>query len=66
MSFLSRYGSKVGFALLYLAYVISYVDRTGTGSFDAAFDFLLVMTALAILVATTIRSRELQWVQSLA
>lgn len=39
---------------------------TGTGSFDAAFDFLLVMTALAVLVATTIRSREPQLVQSLA
>ncbi len=37
---------------------------TGTGSFDAAFDFLLVMTALAVLVATTIRSREPQMVQS--
>jgi sugar phosphate permease len=39
---------------------------TGTGSFDAAFDFLLVMTALAALVAMTIRTREPQLVQSLA
>jgi nitrate/nitrite transporter NarK len=39
---------------------------TGTGSFDAAFDFLLVMTALAVLVAMTIRTREPQLVQSLA
>jgi sugar phosphate permease len=39
---------------------------TGTGSFDAAFDFLLVMTALAALVALTIRAREPQLVQSLA
>lgn len=60
MSLLSRHGSKVGFVLLYLGYVISYVDRA------AAFDFLLVMTALAALVATTIRAREPQLVQSLA
>ena len=39
---------------------------TGTGSFDAAFDFLLVMTALSVLVAATIRTREPQLVQSLA
>jgi sugar phosphate permease len=39
---------------------------TGTGSFDAAFDFLLVMTALSVLVAMTIRTREPQLVQSLA
>lgn len=39
---------------------------TGTGSFDAAFDFLLVMTALSVLVAATIRAREPQLVQSLA
>jgi sugar phosphate permease len=39
---------------------------TGTGSFDAAFNFLLVMTALAALVATTIRTREPKLVQSLA
>jgi hypothetical protein len=39
---------------------------TGTGSFDAAFNFLLVMTVLAALVATTIRTREPKLVQSLA
>jgi hypothetical protein len=39
---------------------------TDTGSFDAPFDFLLVMTALAVLVTTTIRSREPQLVESLA
>jgi len=39
---------------------------TGTGSFDAAFNFLLVMTALAVLVASTIRTRAPQYVQSLA
>ena len=39
---------------------------TGTGSFDAAFDFLLVMTALSVLVAATIRTRERQLIQSLA
>jgi sugar phosphate permease len=39
---------------------------TGTGSFDAAFDFLLVMTALSVIVAATIRTREPQLVQSLA
>ena len=39
---------------------------TGTGSFDAAFDFLLVMTALSVLVAATIRTREPQLVQSVA
>lgn len=39
---------------------------TGTGSFDAAFDFLLVMTALSVLVAATIRTREPQLVRSLA
>ena len=39
---------------------------TGTGSFDAAFHFLLVMTGLAALVATTIRTREPKLVQSLA
>jgi sugar phosphate permease len=39
---------------------------TGTGSFDAAFDFLLVMTALSVLVAMTIRTREPHLVQSLA
>jgi sugar phosphate permease len=38
---------------------------TGTGSFDAAFIFLLVMTALAVLVATTIRAREPKLVPSL-
>jgi nitrate/nitrite transporter NarK len=31
---------------------------TGTGSFDAAFDFLLAMTILAVVVATMIRNRE--------
>ena len=31
---------------------------TGTGSFDAAFDFLLAMTALSVVVAATIRTRE--------
>jgi sugar phosphate permease len=39
---------------------------TGTGSFDAAFNFLLVMAVLAALVATTIRTREPKLVQSLA
>jgi MFS family permease len=39
---------------------------TGTGSFDAAFDFLLVMTALAVVVATTIKTREPHYVESLA
>ena len=39
---------------------------SGTGSFDAAFDFLLVMTALAVAVATTIKTREPQFVESLA
>jgi MFS family permease len=38
---------------------------TGTGSFDAAFDFLLAMTILAVAVATTIKSRGLL-VESLA
>jgi MFS family permease len=38
---------------------------TGTGSFDAAFDFLLAMTILAVVVATMIRSREVL-VESLA
>lgn len=37
---------------------------TGTGSFDAAFNFLLVMTVVGALVATTIRTREPQLVQS--
>jgi len=32
---------------------------TGTGSFDAAFDFLLAMTVLAVVVATTIKTRGL-------
>jgi sugar phosphate permease len=31
---------------------------TGTGSFDAAFDFLLAMTILAVVMATMIRNRE--------
>ena len=31
---------------------------TGTGSFDAAFDFLLAMTILAVVVARMIRNRE--------
>jgi sugar phosphate permease len=39
---------------------------SGTGSFDAAFDFLLVMIALAVAVATTIKTREPQLVESLA
>jgi sugar phosphate permease len=39
---------------------------TGTGSFDAAFDFLLVMTALAVVAATTITTREPQLVERLA
>ena len=39
---------------------------TGTGSFDAAFGFLLVMTALSVLVAMTIRTREPHYVESLA
>jgi nitrate/nitrite transporter NarK len=38
---------------------------TGTGSFDAAFDFLLAMTILAVVVATMIRNREVL-VESLA
>jgi MFS family permease len=38
---------------------------TGTGSFDAAFDFLLGMTVLAVVVATTIKTRE-ALVESLA
>ncbi len=55
-------GQSAGFvAPLVMGFLV-----TGTGSFDAAFDFLLVMTALAALVATTIRTREPQLVQSLA
>jgi MFS family permease len=38
---------------------------TGTGSFDAAFDFLLAMTVFAVVVATTIKSRGVL-VESLA
>jgi MFS family permease len=38
---------------------------TGTGSFDAAFDFLLAMTILAAVVATTIKTRAVL-VESLA
>ena len=38
---------------------------TGTGSFDAAFDFLLAMTILSVVVATMIRNREVL-VESLA
>jgi len=38
---------------------------TGTGSFDAAFDFLVAMTILAVVVATTIKTRE-QLVEQLA
>jgi sugar phosphate permease len=38
---------------------------TGTGSFDAAFDFLLAMTVLAVVVATTIKTRGVL-VESLA
>jgi nitrate/nitrite transporter NarK len=38
----------------------------GTGSFDAAFDFLLVMTALAVVAATAIKTREPQLVERLA
>ena len=41
------------------------VTGTGTGSFDAAFDFLLAMTILAVVVATMIRNREVL-VESLA
>jgi MFS family permease len=39
---------------------------SGTGSFDAAFDFLLVMIALAVVVATTIKTREPHYAPSLA
>jgi hypothetical protein len=38
---------------------------TGTGPLDAAFDFLLAMTILAVVVATMIRNREVL-VESLA
>ena len=38
---------------------------TGTGPFDAAFDFLFAMTILAVVVATMIRNREVL-VESLA
>jgi nitrate/nitrite transporter NarK len=55
-------GQSAGFvAPLVMGFLV-----TGTGSFDAAFDFLLVMTALAVLVAATIRTREPQLVESLA
>jgi len=55
-------GQSAGF----VAPVVMGFLVTGTGSFDAAFNFLLVMTALAALVATTIRTREPKLVQSLA
>jgi nitrate/nitrite transporter NarK len=38
---------------------------TGTGPFDAAFDFLFAMAILAVVVATMIRNREVL-VESLA
>jgi len=53
-------GQSAGFvAPLVMGFLV-----TGTGSFDAAFDFLLVMTALAVLVAATIRTREPRLVES--
>jgi MFS family permease len=55
-------GQSAGFvAPMIMGFLVS-----GTGSFDAAFDFLLVMTALAVAVATTIKTREPQFVESLA
>jgi sugar phosphate permease len=47
-------GQSAGFvAPMIMGFIV-----TGTGSFDAAFSFLVVMTALAVLVAATIRTAE--------
>jgi hypothetical protein len=62
MSLASRHRSGiVGFALLYVAFLISYVDRTAVSLAlgQIGKDFLLAMTILAVAVATTIKTRGL-------
>jgi nitrate/nitrite transporter NarK len=55
-------GQSAGFvAPAVMGFIVS-----GTGSFDAAFGFLIVMTAIAVVVAATINTRQEHFAASAA